>query len=35
MEIAYMHAHSSRSGVNLVPGTQPFNAKVVQAILGA
>ena len=34
-EIAYMHANSTFSGVNLVPGTQPFNASIVQAILGA
>jgi hypothetical protein len=34
-EIAYMHANSSFSGVNLVPGTEPFNPNIVQAILGA
>jgi hypothetical protein len=34
-EIAYMHAHSSFSGVNLVPGTQPFNGNLLQAIQGA
>src|SRR3954447_3753198 len=34
-EIAYMHANSSFSGVNLVPGTQAFNANWVQAILNA
>jgi hypothetical protein len=34
-EIAYMHANSSFTGVNLVPGTQPFNPNLVQAILGA
>jgi hypothetical protein len=34
-EIAYMQANSSFSGVTLVPGTQPFNANLVQAILGA
>jgi hypothetical protein len=34
-EIAYMHAHSLYSGVNLVSGTVPFRANVVQAILGA
>jgi hypothetical protein len=34
-EISYMHANSSFSGVNLVPGTEPFNANLVQAILGA
>ena len=33
-EIAYMHANASGfSGVNLVPGTEPFNANVVQAAL--
>jgi hypothetical protein len=34
-EIAYMHANSSFSGVQLVPGTQPFNASILSAILGA
>jgi hypothetical protein len=34
-EIAYMQANSSFSGTQLVPGTQPFNANLVQAILGA
>jgi hypothetical protein len=34
-EIAYMQANSSLSNVNLVPGTEPFNANWVQAILGA
>ena len=34
-EIAYMHANSSFSGVNLVPGTQPFKPDLVGAILGA
>ena len=34
-EIAYMHANSSFSGVHLVPGTQPFNASLASAILGA
>ena len=34
-EIAYMHANSSLSGANLVPGTEPFSANWVQAILGA
>lgn len=34
-EIAYMHANSSFSGVNLVSGTQPFNPNLVQAIIGA
>jgi hypothetical protein len=34
-EIAYLHANSSFSGVNLVPGTEPFKADLVGAILGA
>jgi hypothetical protein len=34
-EIAYMHANSSFSGVNLVPGTQPFKPDLVGAILGS
>ena len=34
-EIAYMHANSSFSGANLVPGTQPFKASLVGAILGS
>ena len=34
-EIAYMHANSSFSGVHLAPGTQPFNASLASAILGA
>jgi hypothetical protein len=33
-EIAYMHADSSFSSTQLVPGTQPFNANLAQAILG-
>jgi hypothetical protein len=34
MEIAYMHANASGfSGVNLVPGTEPFNPNVVGAAL--
>jgi hypothetical protein len=33
-EIAYMHANAAGfSGVNLVPGTEAFNANVVQAVL--
>ena len=32
-EIAYMHANNSFSGTNLVPGTEPFNPDLVQAIL--
>ncbi len=34
-EIAYLHANSSFSGVNLVPGTKPFKPDLVGAILGA
>jgi hypothetical protein len=34
-EIAYLHANSSFSGVNLVPGTEPFKPDLVGAILGA
>ena len=34
-EIAYLHANSSFSGVNLVPGTLPFKPDLVGAILGA
>jgi hypothetical protein len=33
-EIAYMHANAPGfAGVNLVPGTEPFNGNVVQAVL--
>ena len=34
-EHVYMRANSSFSGVQLVPGTQPFNPSLAQAILGA
>ncbi|HET7485925.1 MAG TPA: serine protease [Solirubrobacterales bacterium] len=34
-EIAYMHAHSSFTAAQLVPGTQPFKAGLVEAILGS
>jgi hypothetical protein len=34
-ELAYMRANSSFSGVQLVPGTQPFNANLLGAILGS
>ncbi|HEY1238699.1 MAG TPA: serine protease [Solirubrobacterales bacterium] len=34
-EITYMHANSSFSGTNLVPGTEPFNPNLVQAIIKA
>jgi hypothetical protein len=33
-ELAYMRANSSLSGVQLVPGTQPFKPNLVGAILG-
>jgi hypothetical protein len=34
MELAYLHANAPEfSGVNLVPGTEPFNPNVVQAVL--
>jgi hypothetical protein len=34
-EIAYMHANSSFSGVQLARGTRPFKASLASAILGA
>jgi hypothetical protein len=34
-EVAYMHAHSSLGAVNVVPGTQPFNGSLLNAIQGA
>jgi hypothetical protein len=34
-ELAYMRANSSLSGVQLVPGTQPFKASLVEAIFGS
>ena len=34
-EIAYMHAHSSFPGVNLVPGTEAFNGDLLGAIQGS
>jgi hypothetical protein len=34
-EVAYMHANSSFTNVDLVPGTQPFNPDQAQAILGS
>jgi hypothetical protein len=34
-EINYMHANSSFSNVQLVPGTETFNPDIVSAILGA
>jgi hypothetical protein len=33
-ELDWMHANSSFSGVNLVPGTQPFKPNLIGAILG-
>jgi hypothetical protein len=33
-ELTYMRANSSFSGVQLVPGTEPFNGDLVGAILG-
>ncbi len=32
-EITYMQGHSALSGVGLVPGTEPFNANAVGAVL--
>jgi hypothetical protein len=34
-ELAYMRAHSSFSGVQLVPGTRAFNADLAGAIIGS
>ena len=34
-ELNYMHANSSFSGVQLQPGTEPFSADIVSAIIGA
>ena len=34
-ELGYMHANSAFSNVQLAPGTQPFSADIVSAILGA
>lgn len=34
-ELAYMRANSPFSGVQLVPGTQPFKANLIEAILGS
>jgi hypothetical protein len=33
-EITYMHANSSFSGANIVPGTKPFSANLAAAIAG-
>jgi hypothetical protein len=35
LELAYMRAHSSLSGTQLVPGTEPFTPDLLGAILGA
>ncbi len=34
-ELAYLHANTSFTGVQLVPGTQPFKANLLEAILGS
>jgi hypothetical protein len=34
LELAYMHANSTFSGVNLVNGTKPFKADLAGAITG-
>jgi hypothetical protein len=34
-EIAYLHSHSSFTGTQLVPGTQPFKPNLVEAMLGS
>ena len=34
-ELDYLHSHTSFTGVNLVNGTEPFNANLVGAILGS
>ncbi len=33
-ELAYLHTHSSFTGLQLVPGTQSFKANLLEAILG-
>ena len=35
LELAYMHANSSFTGTQLVPGTEPFNGDLLGAIAGA
>lgn len=35
LELAYMRAHSSLSGTQLAPGTEPFTPNLLGAILGA
>lgn len=34
-ELDYLRSHASMTGVQLVPGTEPFKADLLQAILGA
>ncbi|MFN8162325.1 MAG: serine protease [Solirubrobacterales bacterium] len=34
-ELAYLRAHSSFTGLQLVPGTVPFNANLLEAVLGS
>lgn len=34
-ELAYLHTHTGFTGMRLVPGTEPFKASLVEAILGA
>ena len=33
LELAYLHSHASPSDISLVPGTEPFNANAVGAVL--
>lgn len=35
MELAYLRSHSPFTGLQLVPGTEPFKPNLVEAILGA
>jgi hypothetical protein len=32
-KLAYLHSHTSFTGVGLVPGTEPFSANTVGAVL--
>jgi hypothetical protein len=34
-ELAYLHANTAFTGVQLVPGTQPFKPNLIEAILGS
>jgi len=34
-ELAYLHANTAFTGVQLVPGTQPFRPNLIEAILGS